>query len=587
MSSRKTPLRWSTAAVAGCLALLLVAPPGALAAEGDDDPTFDTDGSAYLALPGASPSSTFVAELPGGKVLGAVVDWDETFVRSQQATDTHLHLARFGPGGALEADDAFQLPQNGAEILDLRVLADGRQVVVGFLMNDAERRMFTFVRRPDGATALTLTTGPTGCNVIANGDAAIRSDGGIVALYNGCDLGGGAVGGSVLRRFALDAGDDLTPVFSDVPTWIDEPDLVLDGDELELGADDAIVVLGRVHGRIVAERGAPALNEAVQRYDENGVLDAGFGDAGTFRFTGLGEALAVGSDGRVVISLQQPFGDTIWQLLGLTPGGAPDPAFGVDGVAELDHPELCCAGPTALRVQADGKVLALLGLGRDASHQRVLARVTRAGALDQAFAGDGVRTFDLRPEGQLDTRAAPIQVASGAVVVPFTAGLSQPGRIAPPTTLGNSLGLFRLAAPPAPPPAPPTTTPSATPAAQTAPAPAATPAPTSPVTVASKACTSRRSFKIRLRTGRTRRTQSPIVSADVRVNGKKVTVSRESRRRSTVNLTSLPKGRFSVTIRLRLADGGIVRETRRYRTCAPKVERELAPLRTRPPGGRG
>jgi hypothetical protein len=38
-----------------------------------------------------------------------------------------------------------------------------------------------------------------------------------------------------------------------------------------------------------------------------------------------------------------------------------------------------------------------------------------------------------------------------------------------------------------------------------------------------------------------------------------------------------------VTIRLQLADGGIVRETRRYRTCAKKVERELGPLRTRPP----
>jgi hypothetical protein len=50
-----------------------------------------------------------------------------------------------------------------------------------------------------------------------------------------------------------------------------------------------------------------------------------------------------------------------------------------------------------------------------------------------------------------------------------------------------------------------------------------------------------------------------------------------------VNLTNLPRGRFTVTISLRLKDGGTVRETRRYRTCAKKVERELGPLRTRPP----
>jgi hypothetical protein len=75
------------------------------------------------------------------------------------------------------------------------------------------------------------------------------------------------------------------------------------------------------------------------------------------------------------------------------------------------------------------------------------------------------------------------------------------------------------------------------------------------------------------------------VSATVRVNGKKVRVTRTARRTARVNLSSMPKGRFTVTISLRLKDGGTVRETRRYRTCAPKVERELGPLRTRKPRG--
>jgi hypothetical protein len=100
---------------------------------------------------------------------------------------------------------------------------------------------------------------------------------------------------------------------------------------------------------------------------------------------------------------------------------------------------------------------------------------------------------------------------------------------------------------------------------------------------AARECRSRRRFRIRLRTGRRKAERSAIVSALVRVNGRRVSVSREARRRSLVNLTNLPRGRFTVTIRLRLEDGGIVRETRRYRTCTKKIERELGPLRTRPP----
>jgi hypothetical protein len=38
-----------------------------------------------------------------------------------------------------------------------------------------------------------------------------------------------------------------------------------------------------------------------------------------------------------------------------------------------------------------------------------------------------------------------------------------------------------------------------------------------------------------------------------------------------------------VVISLRLADGGRVRDVRRYRTCTRKIERELAPLRTKKP----
>lgn len=81
-----------------------------------------------------------------------------------------------------------------------------------------------------------------------------------------------------------------------------------------------------------------------------------------------------------------------------------------------------------------------------------------------------------------------------------------------------------------------------------------------------KACVSRRRFSIRLRVPR----DAGVREAIVRVNGKRVAARTGARLRSTVDLRSLPKGRFAVEVTLRLTDGTSVKETRRYRTCAAK-----------------
>ena len=81
-----------------------------------------------------------------------------------------------------------------------------------------------------------------------------------------------------------------------------------------------------------------------------------------------------------------------------------------------------------------------------------------------------------------------------------------------------------------------------------------------------KACVSRRRFAIRLRVPR----DAAVREAIVRVNGKRVASRTGARLRSTVDLRALPKGRFAVEVTLKLTDGTSVKETRRYRTCAPK-----------------
>ncbi|MBI5104036.1 MAG: hypothetical protein HZB46_03440 [Solirubrobacterales bacterium] len=113
------------------------------------------------------------------------------------------------------------------------------------------------------------------------------------------------------------------------------------------------------------------------------------------------------------------------------------------------------------------------------------------------------------------------------------------------------------AAPPATQPAPPAAPPAA----------ASLPAFAKVVTLPStKRCVSRRSFRIRLRIPRGLR----VTSADVVVNRKRVKVVKGRRLTAPVDLRNLPKGRFSVKITVRLADGRTISGTRKYRTCAPK-----------------
>ena len=115
----------------------------------------------------------------------------------------------------------------------------------------------------------------------------------------------------------------------------------------------------------------------------------------------------------------------------------------------------------------------------------------------------------------------------------------------------------------------PTPTPISTPA-PTPPAPAPTPAAVSFTSVATlpsaKACVSRRNFRIRLRQPK----GGKLASATVKVNGRTVATRKGARVTAPVDLRGLPKGRFTVTITLKLADGRTVKGSRAYRTCAPK-----------------
>lgn len=87
--------------------------------------------------------------------------------------------------------------------------------------------------------------------------------------------------------------------------------------------------------------------------------------------------------------------------------------------------------------------------------------------------------------------------------------------------------------------------------------------------ITARTCVSRRRFAIRLRKGPGNR-HVRITAVNMTVGGRRAPVSGSERRRGIVNLRGLPRGRFVVRARLRLANGQTVIDTRRYRTCSPK-----------------
>ncbi|MFA9269255.1 MAG: hypothetical protein ACEQSX_00645, partial [Baekduiaceae bacterium] len=93
------------------------------------------------------------------------------------------------------------------------------------------------------------------------------------------------------------------------------------------------------------------------------------------------------------------------------------------------------------------------------------------------------------------------------------------------------------------------------------------------ISTSARTCASKRRFRIRL----VDRKADPIRSATVRVNGKTVKVETaklggRTRRISHIDLRGLPSNRFTVSITAKTKSGKVLRGSRRYFTCKPKLK---------------
>lgn len=599
MPRRRRPVAAATLAL---VCLLVAAAPQAWA-DGEDDPTFGNAGTSFLALGefapigdrDGGPMRPRTDQGPDGAVISAVpLQADPLFARSIADVIRVVRMDAAGTPAGFDGDGQVDLDYSIIDrLLDIEVLGDGRIIIVTQSASSAGRGGTRPVEiRTLDASGNEVGDGaeffsPEDCGNNGEAKAAdVDASGKVFVGWDSCSEG------AVLARY--DGENDLTRTMP-----------VENVTELLLGPDSLVYVLSNDPG--IAKRGIFGAS-VVTRYETSNLeLDDEYGDGGrgeiaqTFPID-----FTVGPNGSAVV-WAQPFGfaqgrgngPEPWDFYRLGDDGELDPSWSGDGHAEINHPELgseftgqcntrgrfCGSEVPQVIAQGDDKIVAIGYPAQEEQQQeptpvrgseappqetdRKIIRLTQNGALDASWDGDGVRSFTLGqpPEGAANYIAVgpPALQSDGKLLIPlFTEAGPVRNRVpAPPD--GVALGVSRIGL-----------TPAGTPVVQQQAASVA-------AAVAKRSCVSRRVFRIRLRTGRRKAERSAIKTVSVTVNGKKVPVTKGARRRAQVDLRNLPKGRFTVVIRMTLADGGKVRDTRRYRTCTPKQARELPGLRTRKP----
>ena len=611
-----------TIAVASALLCLAVA-AGPAWADGEDDPTFGDRGTSWVGL-GEDTSPLFDErrgnglpprsdQAPDGSIITAMpIELDDESTNSRGGGDVVIRVTRMDGAGKLSGLDGDGIVDVDVEqlndMLDVKVLADGRIVVVadayvGHLEGRSSSRVLA-IHTLDASGAENDPPQeflpPDGCeNANAEPAAAdVAADGRVFVAWD-------CKGGVIVTRYIgdqeiaeeLDYSQATALVFVDGHVYL-LAETGMSQERLNLAAS----VVGKLDGDLVFDDayGSDGFGSLLPGYPID--LTVGPGS----------EVTAWTTDGPPTQGAQDPLRGSgeqppeTWHFYNLDMAGEPDESWDEDGHAAIQHEDIgplsicrrrgggvgCESELPQLAAQPDGKIVAVgyppledgeqtpyrgFDDGVDREYRdRTIIRLTTAGKLDPTWDDDGVRSFPLaQPDEGMALYLAlgpPVFQSDGKLLIPSGAVAGVLNRVPEPPT-GMALGVSRIGlTPPAPPPA----TPGA--AGQTAAAGS-----TAAVVAASRSCVSRRVFRVRLRTGRSRAERSAIRSARVTVNGKSVPVTAAQRRTAQVNLTGLPRGRFTVVISLTLADGGKVRDVRRYRTCAPKQERELPGLRTRKP----
>ncbi|MET9894696.1 calcium-binding protein [Streptomyces sp. NPDC006465] len=344
------------------LALVLTLPGTAMAAPGDLDPTFSGDGKVLTGFADDDRAGD-VAVQSDGKIVSVGASADYSVVESRFALTRHN--ADGTPDTSFGGDGTVTTPINNmdpdlqwSEANALALQPDGKIVVVGSSWRGYENCCWFTVAR-------------------------YNTDGTLDSGFGGGD-------GRVFTDFG--------------------------------GPDEARDVAVQPDGKIVAA-GFGGGEVALARYNADGSPDTGFG-GGDGQVSsdpapelpeegGDGRALALQSDGKIVVGGQVGTTRFDFVLLRYTTNGTLDTSFSGDGIERTDFGDY--ESVEGLAVQPDGKIVAAGGSGSSFA----LARYTANGTLDTSFDGDG---RVLTPGG--GAADVKLQPSDGRIVV---AGSNGPG----------------------------------------------------------------------------------------------------------------------------------------------------------------
>jgi uncharacterized delta-60 repeat protein len=393
-SGRRRRFGRRAAAAAAAGAVVVTTATAAMAADGTLDTTF---GSAHtgivLSSLGQSPLVTASVQQPDGKIVvgGSAMDGGvRKFALARFNADGSPDTS-FGTGGS-----ALTAVGDGKLAFVTALAMSGNNIIASGTAADHGQADFALARY-SAAGALDSTFGTAGLALTKVGDTrasmsslALQGDGKIVAAGSATNSTGG---GFAMVRY--NPNGTLDTSFGTAGTTITTFG--------KGGQATAAAALLAPNGDIVLAGSAADPNGlaafALARYTPGGALDPTFGTGGkAVTAVGSGQKASITAavlepgGGITTAGVASDGGKGKVALVGYTAAGAPDPAFGTNGVLLSPVGDGGAALPGALLRQADGR-LVVIGAALDKGARKlVVSRYYAGGVVDASFGTGGVVT---------------------------------------------------------------------------------------------------------------------------------------------------------------------------------------------------
>ena len=374
------------------------------------DSTFNGTGRKIFSVGGTLDFGDNIALQPDGKIimtgasmnLGGIVSLGVSRLNADGSFDN-----TFGTSG-ISLVDLGGMPSQGGFEPEIVVQPDGKILICGYGWNSGDDDMFVFRLLPGGSLDPAFGTGG---RVFANFSAAGQPD---AAYALTTDAAGNIYACGSTRTGGTPFTNDvailkLTPSGAFDNTFSGDGKLLLDisgswdfGYGIAVKADGKIIVTGYSD--------LPADFFAV-RLLPNGAYDPTFGTAGktTVDITGNNVAdecwgMAVAPDGKIIMvgdAYESASGAFVATVVRLTADGAPDAAFGGDGIATFPVSTESAIMRNVI-IQPDGKYLVSGNAKMGGNDDFTVLMVNTNGTLDNTFNATGFYTIDVSAQAKED-----------------------------------------------------------------------------------------------------------------------------------------------------------------------------------------